>query len=486
MSEGSAALTLSDRCRKAPCSLYRMILRGDMDTIVAISTPYGESGIGIVRVSGPRAKELARTLFRPKRSGRSLLSHRVYYGEVVDPGDGTVMDEVLLLFMAKPRTYTREDVLEIHCHGGYLVLRKILECTLREGARLAEPGEFTKRAFLNGRIDLAQAEAVIETIQARTPAGLRVASEQLRGRLSGEILEIKEILLAALAEIEGRLDFPDEDLGEVGSNGIDKDLENTSGRLGGLISSFEDGRVLRDGFVVAIVGKTNAGKSSVLNALLGDEKAIVTAVAGTTRDVIEETMSLSGVTLRIVDTAGIRKWRNMAEQEGIRRTKRTIREADLILLIVDQSRRLSGEDERIFKLVRKKRNIMVLNKIDLSPRCDKNRIAGAFPNAVVVEISARTGEGVGRLRDRIYDVVVRSGMRGPEEGIVIMEARHKRGLEEALEAVQRARQGPGSNLSPEIVAFEIRCALDKLGEIVGETVSEDVLDRVFNRFCVGK
>jgi tRNA modification GTPase len=245
-----------------------MIIQSDWDTIAAISTPYGESGIGVVRLSGPAAKKIALKLFRAKHRTKSLESHRVTYGEIVDPVDNTVVDEVLLLFMRKPKTYTREDVLEIQCHGGYLVLRKILECALREGARLAQPGEFTKRAFLNGRIDLAQAEAVIETIKAKTPAGLRVANEQLQGKLSGKVLEIKEILLRVLTEIEARLDFPDEDLGELRSDGIYGDLEKSSELLKGLISSFDDGRVLRNGVAVAIVGKTNVGKSSLLNTLL--------------------------------------------------------------------------------------------------------------------------------------------------------------------------------------------------------------------------
>lgn len=463
-----------------------MIHRSESDTIAAISTPYGESGIGIVRVSGPGAKELASRLFRPKQRRESVQSHRVYYGEIVDPADRTVIDEVLLLFMAKPRTYTREDVLEIHCHGGYLVLRKVLECILREGPRLAEPGEFTKRAFLNGRIDLAQAEAVIETIRAKTSAGLRVANEQLRGRLSREVLEMKGILLGVLAEIEGCLDFPEEDLEDVNSDGIHGDLEKTSAWLAGLISSFEDGRILRDGVAVGIVGKTNVGKSSLLNALLGDERAIVTGVPGTTRDVIEEKVSLSGLILKVADTAGIRKWRSVVEQEGVRRTKRLMREADLVLLVVDRSRRLSGEDREIFELVRKKKNIVVLNKIDLSPKLERGQIQAAFPEGPVVEISARTGEGVERLREEIFEAVIKRGIEGSGDRTVIMETRHKRGLKEALEAVKRAKEGMGCGVSPEIVALEIRCALDKLGEIVGETVSEDLLDEIFRRFCVGK
>ncbi|NIQ40328.1 MAG: tRNA uridine-5-carboxymethylaminomethyl(34) synthesis GTPase MnmE [Proteobacteria bacterium] len=463
-----------------------MIIQSDWDTISAISTPYGESGIGVVRLSGPAAKKIARKLFRPKHGRKSLVSHRVTYGEIVDPVDNTVIDEVLLLFMQKPKTYTREDVLEIQCHGGYLVLRKILECALREGARLAQPGEFTKRAFLNGRIDLAQAEAVIETIKAKTPAGLRVANEQLQGKLSGKVLEIKEILLSVLSEIEAQLDFPDEDLGELGSDGIYGDLEKCSELLQGLVSSFDDGRVLRNGLAVAIVGKTNVGKSSLLNRLLGDEKAIVTALPGTTRDVIEETMSLSGLTLRIVDTAGFQQWRNIVEREGIRRTKKMIREADLVLLVVDRSRPLSAEDQVIFKLIGKKKHLMVLNKIDLSPRVDKTKLDTLCPDASLAEVSARTGEGVEALREKIHAFVVQKGMEGTGDRIVVMAARHKSALEEARKAVERAKERAGRHDFLDIAALEIRGALDRLGEIVGEIYSEDLLDRIFSQFCIGK
>jgi tRNA modification GTPase len=405
----------------------------------------------------------------------------------VDPVDEIVIDEVLLMFMASPKSYTREDVVEIHCHGGYMVLRGILECVLREGVRLAEPGEFTKRAFLNGRIDLAQAEAVIEMIKAKTPGGLRVANEQLRGRLSAEIDGIKEVLVETLAEIEGCLDFPDEETAEIMPEGVGEKLGEVSKGLKKLISSFHDGKVLRDGVAVAIVGRTNAGKSSLLNALLREERAIVTAIAGTTRDVLEETVSLGGLKLKVVDTAGIRRWRNAAEQEGIRRTKRAIKEADLILVVVDRSRRLGPEDERIFKLIRRKKNIVILNKIDLCEKVGRKRIAEVFgEKTAIVEISARTGDGVECVKERIYEVVAAGGVDGVGERTVILEARHKSGLGEALEAMERGKRVARGEGSLEIVAFEIRSALGKLGEILGETVSEDVLDRIFNRFCIGK
>ena len=415
-----------------------------------------------------------------------MQSHRISYGEILDPADGSTIDEVLLLFMAAPKTYTREDVIEIHCHGGPLVLRKILECALREGARLAEPGEFTKRAFLNGRIDLAQAEAVIETILAKTPAGLRVANEQLRGRLSREVQGMRETLVGILAEIEGRLDFPDDALGEVPSDRIEEDLIRTAKGLEALITSFETGKMLRDGVVVAIVGRTNVGKSSLLNALLGEEKAIVTNVAGTTRDLIEEVVSLSGILVRVVDTAGIRKWRNRAEKEGIKRTKRMIAGAALVLVMVDRSRPLGGADRETFRLVEKKKAVVVLNKMDLPERVRPEQVERVLPGRPIVEISARRGDGVGKLKEEIRRMLSAVGWGEIGEQTVIMEMRHRRALEEAQEAIERARAATGNGFSQDIMALEIRFALGKLGEIVGETVGEELLDAIFGRFCVGK
>ncbi|MBW2121575.1 MAG: tRNA uridine-5-carboxymethylaminomethyl(34) synthesis GTPase MnmE [Deltaproteobacteria bacterium] len=463
-----------------------MTIPSELDTIAAISTPPGESGIGIVRVSGPEAVAVVSRLFRPKGGRRCLESHRVYYGEILDPADGGVIDEVLVLFMGKPRSYTREDVVEIQCHGGFLVLGRILECVLEQGARLAEPGEFTKRAFLNGRIDLVQAEAVIETIRARTEAGLRVASEQLRGRLSGEIGEVRGLLLGVLAEIEAGLDFPEEDVGDVDAGGIERDLERVDSRLEELVLSFDQGRVLREGALVGIVGRANVGKSSLLNALVGDERAIVTRVAGTTRDVIEETVTVCGLMLRIADTAGLRRWRNEVEKEGVRRTRRVVEEADLLLVVVDGSRRLSAEDRRIFDLVRDRRYMVVLNKLDLPRRVTVEELGSAFPGAEAVEVSARTGEGIGRLREAVCGRAMEGWVGGREGRSVIMEARHKEKLEEAAGAVARARKGIQGGVFPEVVAVEIRSALERLGEIVGEGVSEEVLDEIFGRFCIGK
>jgi len=463
-----------------------MIIDSQEDTIAAISTPYGESGIGIVRLSGSRAKEVGVRLFRGKGGPGGFESHRMHYGEIVDPADGGVIDEVLFVFMAAPKTYTREDVVEIQCHGGSVVLTRILECALREGARLATAGEFTKRAFLNGRIDLAQAEAVIETIKAKGVEGLRVANEQLRGRLSREIGELRDVLLGVLAEIEGRLDFADEELGESDWERVGDSLQSVEERLGVLIGSFEEGKILREGVIAAIVGKTNVGKSSLLNALVGDEKAIVTRVPGTTRDVIEERMNLSGVMLRVVDTAGLRRWRNVVEKEGIERTKKMIRKSDLVIVVVDHSRRLTGEDREIFERVGEKKKIVVVNKIDLPGRLGRGGLRRAFPGMQLIEVSALTGENLERLRSVVREDLVRMGGDGWGERTVITETRHRRCLEMAREEVGKALEGVERDVSPEIVAVELRGALDALGQIVGETVTEDVLDEVFRRFCVGK
>ena len=422
----TTALTPSDRCPRALESSHPMIIYSEEDTIAAISTPYGESGVGIVRVSGNRARDVGLRLFRGKGRPGAVESHRMHYGEIVDPADREVIDEVLFLFMAAPKTYTREDVVEIHCHGGRLVLKRILECTVREGARLAEPGEFTKRAFLNGRIDLAQAEAVVETIKAKTVDGLRVANEQLRGRLSGEIGDLRDALLGGLAEIEGRLDFPDEETGESEGQGVRDMLETVGERLGALIGSFEEGKVLREGVIAAIVGKTNVGKSSLLNALVGDERAIVTSVPGTTRDVIEETMNLSGVLLRVVDTAGLRRWRNVVEKEGIERTKKMIRESDLVIVVVDHSRRLTGEDREIFERVGDKKKIVVVNKIDLPGKLGRRGLKQAFPGVSFIEVSARTGENLEMLRNAVRDDLIRRREGRSREGTIVTETRHKR------------------------------------------------------------
>jgi tRNA modification GTPase len=464
-----------------------MALQGnEHDTIAAIATPYGESGIGIVRLSGPQAKRIAERIFRPRSGPRALTSHHIRYGEIVDPAQERTIDEVLLTFMAAPKTYTREDVVEINCHGGFGVLRRVLEVVLQGGAREALPGEFTKRAFLSGRIDLAQAEAVLDIIQAKTDEGLRLAEEQLRGRLTQEVAVLHEELLDALVTIEAYIDFPGEDIDSPSTKGVVEVLHHTLAQVEGLIGAYEDGEIYRDGVKAAIVGKTNVGKSSLLNQLLERERAIVTAVPGTTTDVIEEAVNLSGVLIRLMDMAGLREPRNEVEREGIRLARGKLSEAHLIILVVDRSRLLDDEDRRIFREVQGKRTILVLNKIDLPPCIEAEEVKEATGIKDLYPLSALRGDGIEELKRGIVGAVVQGGTKRGGGDLVPVNLRHKRVLEKAKGLLEEALEGRRREIPWDLTAIEIRQVLNHLGEIVGVTTPEEVLEMVFSRFCIGK
>jgi tRNA modification GTPase len=464
-----------------------MMVRGDEhDTIAAIATPYGESGIGIVRISGPLSKRIAEQIFRPRKGPAILTSHRIRYGEIVEPADGRGIDEVLLTFMAAPRTYTREDVVEINCHGGFQVLQRILEIVLQEGAREALPGEFTKRAFLSGRIDLAQAEAVLDIIQAKTEEGLRLAEEQLRGRLTQEIERLREELLKVLVTIEAYIDFPEEEIAPPSTEAITGVLQGALAPVEGLITASEEGEVYRDGVKVAIVGKANVGKSSLLNQLLERGRAIVTAVPGTTTDLIEETVTLSGILIRLMDMAGLQEPRNEVEEEGVRLAREQLSAASLILLMIDRSQPLDYEDRRIFREVRKKRVIPILNKIDLTPCIDAEEIRRETGMKRLYPISALRGDGIKELKKGMVDAIISRGARRGGEGLVPVNLRHKRVLEKAKGVLEETLEGREQGISWDLTAIEIRQVLDILGEIVGETTPEEVLEMIFSRFCIGK
>jgi tRNA modification GTPase len=464
-----------------------MALQGnEHDTIAAIATPYGESGIGIVRLSGPQAKRIAERIFRPRSGPRALTSHHIRYGEIVDPAQERTIDEVLLTFMAAPKTYTREDVVEINCHGGFGVLRRVLEVVLQGGAREALPGEFTKRAFLSGRIDLAQAEAVLDIIQAKTDEGLRLAEEQLRGRLTQEVAVLHEELLDALVTIEAYIDFPGEDIDSPSTKGVVEALHHTLAQVEGLIGAYEDGEIYRDGVKAAIVGKTNVGKSSLLNQLLERERAIVTAVPGTTTDVIEEAVNLSGVLIRLMDMAGLREPRNEVEREGIRLARGKLSEAHLIILVVDRSRLLDDEDRRIFREVQGKRTILVLNKIDLPPCIEAEEVKEATGIKDLYPLSALRGDGIEELKRGIVGAVVQGGTKRGGGDLVPVNLRHKRVLEKAKGLLEEALEGRRREIPWDLTAIEIRQVLNHLGEIVGVTTPEEVLEMVFSRFCIGK
>jgi tRNA modification GTPase len=464
-----------------------MVFQGDEhDTIAAIATPYGESGIGIVRISGLDAKRIAERIFQPRRGPKTLTSHHIRYGEIIDPAAGMVIDEVLLTFMAAPKTYTREDVVEINCHGGFEVLQQVLEVALRGGAREALPGEFTKRAFLSGRIDLAQAEAVLDIIQAKTDEGLRLAEEQLQGRLSQKIAGMREDLLGLLVAIEAYIDFPEEDIDPPSTEEVVEVIHRTLARVEELIMASEEGEIYREGVKVAIVGKANVGKSSLLNQLLERERAIVTPLPGTTTDVIEEFVNLSGVLIRFTDMAGLQEPRNEVEREGVRLAREKIAGAHLILLVVDRSRPLDDDDRQIFREAQEKRALLVLNKIDLPPRINSDEVQKESEIKDCYPISALRGDGIEELKKGMVDAIVTARAKSGGGDLVPVNLRHKRVLEKAKGSLEEALGGRRRGIPWDLTAIEIQQILDILGEIVGETTPEEVLEMIFSRFCIGK
>lgn len=455
------------------------------ETIAAISTPLGMGGIGIVRLSGPQAQAIAKQIFRRKEGDGPFLSRRFYLGEIIRPGDGSVLDEVLLVFMRQPKTYTREDVVEIQCHSGPLILQEILQVVLRSGARLAEPGEFTKRAFLNGRIDLTQAEAVIDLIRSQTERSLDLANRQRSGRLAAEVRQIKEGLLNLLALVEASIDFPEEEIPELFPQEAVDQLQGPRDRLEALLSTYEEGRVYREGVAATIVGKPNVGKSSLLNSLLKEERAIVTAIPGTTRDVIEEVVNIKGIPLRMMDTAGLRPAQDAIEEEGVRRTRERLAQTDLAIWVVDGAAPLSPEDLDILPQVRGKKTVVAINKNDLPQRISLKDLESQIPDAPLIPISALNGSGIERLKEAICTVVLDGKLESSAE-IILSNLRHKRALEVSREALSQASEGFERNLSPEFIVLDLQRALEALGEIVGESTSEEILDRIFNQFCIGK
>jgi tRNA modification GTPase len=456
------------------------------ETIAAISTPIGESGIGIVRISGSLAEPIVRRLFKPKKGDSYLISHQFTYGEIVDPQKGTPIDEVLVVLMESPKTYTREDIVEIHCHGGYFILQKVLELVLKQGARLAQPGEFTKRAFLNGRIDLTQAEAVIDMIKAKTNASLEIANQQLKGGLHREMALLKEHLVDHLALIEAHIDFPEEEIEPIALGEMTQDLVGMIQRIEEWVGSYEEGRIFREGISCAIVGKTNVGKSSLLNVLLKEDRAIVTPIPGTTRDVIEEVLNIHGIPVRLIDTAGLRKALDSIEQEGVRRARERVADSDLILLMVDGSRELDRDDLEIFEDIKEKKKVVILNKNDLPLKIEFEEIKKSFHQDPIVSISALKNEGIDSLKEAIYMSLVHRNVRASPEHLILANIRHKTALVQVRDSLSNAKKGLEEGTAHEFIAFEIRSALEVLGEMVGETTTEEVLSRIFEQFCIGK
>jgi len=459
------------------------------DTIAAIATTVGDSGIGIVRLSGKEALAIADRIFFSKGSGKpsEFGTFTMHYGwvaeDIRESSPRNIIDEVILTVMRSPRSYTKEDVVEINCHGGIVATRQVLDLVLRCGARLASPGEFTKRAFLNGRIDLAQAEAVLDIIRAKTDSALKAGMEQLKGNLSKRINRIRRDLLGLLSEIEAGIDFPEEDISAAGPKDRKRRLADASWMLRGILESSGRGRVLREGIKAVICGRPNVGKSSLLNALLKQERSIVTPIAGTTRDTIEEIIDIKGIPVVIIDTAGILEPRDLIEKKAMQRSKKYIASCDLVFLLFDGSRKLTKEDLMLIRKLKDRPVIAMINKTDLKPKIEKEKLNGIFGR--VIEISAKRSKNINLLEDAVAEMVYK-GKSGPGESVLISNLRHIEQLRLAEKSVAGAINSLDNDLPAEFVAQGIKDALGHIDNLLGRNFSEDLLDKIFSEFCIGK
>ena len=476
-------------------------------TIAAISTAYGEAGIGIVRMSGPDSLcVLQKVFFSPALSGPAdslihswangeerqkisgIVPRHMYYGRIVDPKNGQVIDECLAVYMPGPYSYTGEDVAEIQCHGSMISYKRILSLLLENGAVPAEPGEFTKRAFLNGRMDLAQAEAVIDVIKARSSRSFETAVDQLSGGLSQKVKGIRALLLDVLVGLTVNMDYPDEDIEEMTYGKLSEDVSSIRSALLDLSASSEEGRIIREGLLVSIVGKPNVGKSSLMNVLLREDRSIVTDIPGTTRDTIEEQISMRGISMRFVDTAGIREASDMIESIGIERSKDAFNKADLILLLLDPSQPVSDEDRQLIDMIQGRQAIVIINKTDAVSNIKEHLLSQGIARELLdtaVYISAKTGDGITELEDRIEKIVTGGRMRR-EEDVLVTNVRHADLINKAADELGEALTMIKTGEAMDLIEINIRAAFDALGEITGETASGEVIDEVFSRFCLGK
>jgi len=457
------------------------------DTIAAIATPSGEAGIGIVRVSGGLAISIACEIFRSSRNSTpaEFPSHTLNYGQVVDPISGDIVDEVMLGIMRSPNSYTEEDVVEFNCHGGIVPLTAVLELALKTGARLAEPGEFTRRAFLNGKIDLSQAEAVVDLIRSKTDLTRQIAMDGLTGRLSQKVNGFTNRLANLFAEVEASIDFPEEELDFLDVDGMRQTARAIWDDMGALLETASEGQMLRDGLAIAILGKPNVGKSSLLNALLQSNRAIVTEIPGTTRDTIEEMMNLQGVPIRLIDTAGIRRTEDIIEQQGVERSKSYLDRADLILMVFDASQVLTDPDIDLLQEASYRNAIFILNKVDLPIVTMPKDLKRYAPEQALVQTSMLHGEGLEDLKSAMLHQAL-GGEFGMGDSPIITNVRHQEALRRAHISLLHAIESLEGGMSPEFIAVDLRSSLDAVGEIVGKTTTEDILDRIFSQFCVGK
>lgn len=459
-----------------------------MNTIAAIATATGNGGIGIIRMSGEKSFEILKKIFIPIDKNLSLdkvKGYRIKYGYVVNSETGEKIDEVLVSFFRAPKSYTTENMCEINSHGGIIVERKILEQCLLNGADLAEPGEFTKRAFLNGRIDLSQAESVIDLINSKTEKEAEASFDQLQGRLSREIKEMKNSLLDIMSDIEASIDYPEYDIEETTNEKIRNLLNSVKERLIKLEESFENGKILKEGVKTVIVGKPNAGKSSLLNTMLNEDRAIVSDLAGTTRDTIEEFININGIPLKIIDTAGIRDTNNAIEKIGVEKAINLIEHADLIIAVFDSSQKLDEEDFKVLDLVKNKKSILLLNKCDLSQKNDETIKYISNNNKNVLKASMKTKKGVSELYEMITKLFGNNEV-DISDGIIITNIRHKNLIHKSISSIDKAEVSIEQNMPIDVIAICIKETLENLGEITGDNVSEDIIDKIFEKFCLGK
>lgn len=457
----------------------------EFDTIAAIATALGEGSVGIIRVSGPDSIRIADQIFRSGKKLEDAETHTLHYGYIVDPKTDQRVDEVLVALMRAPRSYTTEDVVEVHCHGGIVVVQRVLQLVLAAGARLAEPGEFTKRAFLNGRIDLSQAEAIIDLIRSKTDTSMKMALKQVEGRLSSKIRSLRHTMIELLAHIEVTIDYPEHDVEDVAVRRIIRQGNEMLDAINSLLETAHTGRILREGIRTVIIGRPNVGKSSLLNALSQTERAIVTDIPGTTRDILEEQISIRGIPLQIIDTAGIRETEDVVERIGVERSRGALEEADLVLFMLDASRELTSGDRELLNQAEGKPAVIILNKLDLPRLIETDDIKQIAPASAIVEMSIKEGQGIEQLEKEVERLFLSGGIEG-KEAAYVSNVRHISLLEKARQQLEDAVHSAEAGMTLDLVAVEIRDAWETLGEVIGEAVGEDLLDQIFSQFCLGK
>ncbi|HCZ8727571.1 TPA: tRNA uridine-5-carboxymethylaminomethyl(34) synthesis GTPase MnmE [Staphylococcus aureus] len=458
----------------------------DLDTITSISTPMGEGAIGIVRLSGPQAVEIADKLYKGKHLLNDVPSHTINYGHIIDPESKEVVEEVMVSVLRAPKTFTREDIIEINCHGGILTINRVLELTMTYGARMAEPGEFTKRAFLNGRIDLSQAEAVMDFIRSKTDRASKVAMNQIEGRLSDLIKKQRQSILEILAQVEVNIDYPEyDDVEDATTEFLLEQSKEIKQEINRLLDTGAQGKIMREGLSTVIVGKPNVGKSSMLNNLIQDNKAIVTEVAGTTRDVLEEYVNVRGVPLRLVDTAGIRETEDIVEKIGVERSRKALSQADLILFVLNNNEALTQEDHTLYEVVKNEDVIVIVNKMDLEQNIDINEVKDMIGDTPLIQTSMLKQEGIDELEIQIRDLFFGGEVQN-QDMTYVSNSRHISLLKQARQTIQDAIDAAESGVPMDMVQIDLTRTWEILGEIIGETASDELIDQLFSQFCLGK